>query len=516
MSTSFNWNRRRWPGLLAAFAFLCVLPAAADGATFEPGPCPAEPAVALQNADCGNLVVPQDRSQPNGTMIRLAVAIVPAVSATPAPDPVVYLTGGPGGSAIGAMQNLINAGANRDRALIVMDQRGTLNSQPSLTCPMIDRYNSRVVGLRYDAASTGHKQTKATSRCLQSVLGKGADPAAYNTTENAADFADLRTALGIAEWNVIGASYGTDLALTYMREHPQGIRSVTIDSVLPPQLATVGHAWASAGDGMGNLFRACREQRTCRERFRPRHTFNRVVNELEADPLTRRVKPALIPGDKPEPGAKKVKVVLDGGAFANYIINITGAGLGADVPRLLDDFARGDRRPVLASQAATGGLHAGELSYGLQYGVICSEWVPYAPESDVLKQGRRAFPKFPGSVLAQAPQFPFRYEDCPVWDVPKAPEAQREVTTSSIPTLVLAGSFDSLTSPKSAQVAASTLSSSHFVEIPGAGHVVLNTSRCAGAVLVSFLNTPTDPDTGCVAGLEVPRFRVGPFKPSGG
>ncbi len=67
---------------------------------------------------------------------------------------------------------------------------------------------------------------------------------------------------------MIGASYGTDLALTYMRQHPQGIRSVTIDSVLPPQLATVGHAWASAAAGMGSLFRACKDQRGCRDRFR--------------------------------------------------------------------------------------------------------------------------------------------------------------------------------------------------------------------------------------------------------
>jgi pimeloyl-ACP methyl ester carboxylesterase len=488
-------------------ALLCAAPAA-GAAEFEPAPCPAEPAEALADADCGFLVVPEDRSEPTGRTIRLRVAIVPAQSANPAPDPVVYLTGGPGGSAVGAMENLINAGANRDRNLIVMDQRGTLNSDPSLTCPVIDRWNSRVVGLRYDARSTGRKQTKATRKCHQSVLDKGADPADYNTTENAADFADLRTALGIPEWNVIGASYGTDLALTYMRQHPQGIRSVTIDSVLPPQFATVGHAWTSAGDGMKNLFRACAAQEACRERYgKLRREFVDIVRELEANPVTRRVKPALIPGDEPEPGAKKVKVVLDGGAFANYMINITGAGLGADVPRLLHRFNRGQRREVFASQAATGGLHAGELSYGLQYGVICSEWVPYAPKSDVKKQGRRAFPRFPDTVLAQAPQFPWRYKDCPVWNVPKAPAAQREVTTSAIPTLVLAGSFDSLTSAKSAQVAARTLANSVYVEIPGAGHVVLNTSQCAGDVFVSFMRTPSAPDTSCVGGLEVPPFK---------
>jgi pimeloyl-ACP methyl ester carboxylesterase len=486
---------------------------AAGPSRFVPGPCPKPqtPIPALENADCGFLAVPEDRAEPDGRTIRLAVAIVPSESKNPRPDPVVYLTGGPGGSAIGAMQNVVNAGATRDRDLIVMDQRGTLYSQPSLTCPMIDRYNSRVVGLRYDAPSTGRAQTEATRKCRRSVVSKGADPADYNTTESAADFADLRQALGIEQWNVIGASYGTDLALTYMREHPAGIRSVTIDSVLPPSLATVGHAWTSAGQGMSRMFRACAIQPRCHSHYSPRRDLGRIVRQLENHPITRYVKPALIPGDKPAPGAKKVKVVLDGGAFANYMINITGAGLGADVPALLHQFAQGHRHAVLASQAGTGGLHAGELSYGLQYGVVCSEWVPYAPEDNVGRKGRLAFPKFPRSVLAQAPQFPFRYEDCPVWNVPKAPVAQRQVTRSDIPTLVLAGSFDSLTSADSAQYAARTLPNSTYAEIPGAGHVVLNTSRCAGRVFVSFLRNPSGPDTSCVAALRVPPFHIGSF-----
>jgi pimeloyl-ACP methyl ester carboxylesterase len=490
--------------------------AAAGPSRFVPGSCPKtpEPIPALKSAECGFLVVPEDRSDPDSRMIRNAVAIIPAQSTNPRPDPVVYLTGGPGGSAIAAVQNVVNAGANRDRDLIVMDQRGTLYSKPSLTCPVIDRWNSRVVGLRYDATSTGRKQTPATRKCRRSVVRKGADPADYNTTENAADFADLRRALGIEQWNVIGASYGTDLSLTYMRQHPRGIRSVTIDSVLPPHLATVGHAWTNAGQGMTHMFRACAAEPRCGSRYAPRRDLVHIVRRLERHPVTRRVKPALIPGDKPAPGAEKVKVVMDGGAFANYMINVTGAGLGSDVPALLHQFARGQRHTVLASQAATGGLHAGELSYGLQYGVICSEWVPYAAQDTVARKGRLAFSKFPRPVRAQAPQFPFRYEDCPVWDVPKAPAAQRRVTRSDIPTLVLAGSFDSLTSSESARHAASTLANSTFVEFPGVGHVVLNTSRCAGRVFVSFLRHPNGPNTGCVDGLEVPAFHVGPFKPA--
>src|SRR3954465_12663256 len=117
--------------------------AGAEAATFASGPCPvaAPPLTALNGARCGFLTVPEHRDRPDGRTIRLRVAITPARSKPRAPDPVVYLTGGPGGSAISAAQNVVNAGANRDRDLIVLEQRGTLYSDPSLTCPVIDRWN---------------------------------------------------------------------------------------------------------------------------------------------------------------------------------------------------------------------------------------------------------------------------------------------------------------------------------------------------------------------------------------
>jgi pimeloyl-ACP methyl ester carboxylesterase len=495
---------------LAALAFALAAPTA-GAASFTPGPCPTPetPIPALTTARCGFLTVPERRADPASRTIRLRVAIVPARSRTPAPDPVVYLTGGPGGSAIGAMQNVVNAGANRDRDLIVLEQRGTLYSDPSLTCTVIDRWNSHVVSLPYDARSTGRKQTAATARCRQSVVAKGADPAAYNTTESTQDIADLRVALGLAEWNVMGASYGTDLALSYVRDHPEGVRSVTVDSVVPPDQASTGLAWTSAAAGMRNMVASCRAQPSCRRRYpRPDRVFTRIVRDLERHPRVARVKPALIPGDRPEPGAKRTKVVLDGGAFANYIINITGAGFGAKVPKLLYDFARGHERPLLASQAATGALHAGELSYGLQYGVICSEWVPFETRAGVVRRGRAAFPGFPRTVLAQPPQFPFRFTDCPVWDVPPASPSQRVVPRFAVPTLVLAGSFDTLTSVANARHAAGNLPNARLVVFPGEGHVVLNTSTCARAVFTSFLKRPQAPDPRCVARLKPPRFET--------
>jgi hypothetical protein len=67
-------------------------------------------------------------------------------------------------------------------------------------------------------------------------------------------------------------------------------------------------------------------------------------------------------------------------------------------------------------------MHVG---YGLMYGVICSEWVPFEPEPQILVQGRLAFPNYPDMVLSLASGLPYLTEDCAVWNVPKAPATAR-------------------------------------------------------------------------------------------
>ena len=159
---------------------------------FEPAACSDVPFPAPPNARCGFLVVPENRTKSNRRSIRLAVAIVPAVSQRPAPDPVVYLSGGPGGSAIGEAQLLVAAGVNRDRDLILMNERGTQCCEPALTCPEVDQFFVRNLGLVLDAPSTRRLNAEAAGACYRRLAAQDIDLGAYNTTENAADFADLR------------------------------------------------------------------------------------------------------------------------------------------------------------------------------------------------------------------------------------------------------------------------------------------------------------------------------------
>jgi pimeloyl-ACP methyl ester carboxylesterase len=467
---------------------------------FEPAPCPDLPEpLALPTARCGFLVVPENRSQPDGRTIRLAVAIVPAVSPQPAPDPIVHLTGGPGGIAIFEGRLLIEAGFNQNRDLILMNQCGTFLSEPALTCGAIDRFNRLEVGLPLDARSTRRKHVAATRECRRELVARGIDIAAYNTTENAADFADLRRALGYDRWNVFGVSYGTYLAQTIMRDHPEGIRSVILDSTVPLSVVDLAGFWPNARDGIQNIFGACKAQARCRGSFpNLERTFTKLVRRLESDPVRTTVA-------DPSTG-RQTPVVLDGGALANWLVGMSFyTPLFKDVPSWIAELADGDPRSIAASRLAQV-TPPGFVGYGLTYGVVCREWFPFDSEREVLTEGRDVLPRYPRSVLAQPPQFTYMFDDCRVWGVPAAPASVREPAVSDIPTLILSGSFDSVTSLAWAYAAAETLPSSRIASIPGVGHFVAPESPCAQSVIASFLLRPDAPDTNCVATLRPPAF----------
>jgi pimeloyl-ACP methyl ester carboxylesterase len=527
MPTSDSRDVHRWGGAMTKWLVAVVAVALAsascssdDGDTeskaaapakFESGPCPETPVpvAALADARCGVLVVPENRAEDNGRRIRLPVAILPATSSTPAPDPAVHLTGGPGNDGILFADVLVGVNANRDRDVILMSVRGTATSEPSLVCPESEEHDQKSLGLVYDAPSTGQRQVDALRRCRDRIVAeeKGIDLSAYNSTEAAADYADLRKALGIKEWNVFGHSYGTNLALALVREHPEGIRTLLLDGVSPPSTASpVAWTWKSAKEAYDAVFRACAEQPACAARY-PQldERFTDLVNQLEANPV--RTTGTL-------PDGRSTEVVIDGGVLANWML--LAMHHAADIPQRLDELANGQPEKIADEWIGRKAIipdARGTFSHGAHYGVICSEWVPYTSASEELDEVRQALPGFPDSVLAQGPQLPFMRESCgDAWKVAKAPASVREIPRTEIPTLVMSGTFDAQTGAQWGDLVAGELPNSINVKFPGIAHgpfVNPASQPCGSDVMLSFWKTPTAPDTACVSSMQVPTFVIG-------
>lgn len=198
-----------------------------------------------EEVDCGWLVVPENRDILPSRAIRLAVAIFHPVGGARAADPVIYLSGGPGGSAQKAIQyswdeEFAPLVEMTRRDLIIFDQRGVGVSRPALVCPMVE--NKSLELMKYDPRTFPQTTSDISEQMLSSFLecrdqlSQTANLGSYHSTFSAADVHDLRNALGYQQVNLWGISYGTRLGLEVMRLYPEGIRSVVLDSVYPPDV----------------------------------------------------------------------------------------------------------------------------------------------------------------------------------------------------------------------------------------------------------------------------------------
>jgi pimeloyl-ACP methyl ester carboxylesterase len=502
--------RRALLPLVAGVVLLAgVSPALAQtGASFAPAPCPKMPGPVpgLDTATCGKLTVPENRTVPNGKTIQLSVAIVPSQSPDKKPDPIVWLAGGPGDDAITEIPMALAGDLNSDRDVIFLSQRGTYSATPSLTCPEVDKVMARQIHLPFDGKAAERLWIKATRQCRGHWIAKGVDLSAYNTTESSADLEDLRNALGIAQWNVYGISYGTDAALQYMREYPAGIRSVGIDGIFPPQLAGGVAAWQSAGEGINAVLDACMADARCHARYgNIGATFRRLVRRYEAHPRSFRVK---------VPGHGVVPVMISGGMLVQWAVS-PGTHFAGTVPAAIDALAHGKpaRIAVPWAEAKLNPASVGILGVGLFNGVACSEWVPYESQADVLAAGRSAFPTFTPSIRSNAPNLQFMRQFCRVWNIPPAPPSVRDVTSSTIPTLVVSAQYDGQTAPSFGPLVARTLPNATTVTIPNVAHVAFGSpssaaNECAWTLARSFFDALNQVDTSCTKAIPPTKWVI--------
>src|SRR5258707_305907 len=178
-------------------------------------------------ARCGALRVPEDPEHSKGESIELKVAVVPALNRRSTASPMFLLAGGPGQSAMQVYVALSSAFAriNRNHAIVLLDQRGTGNSDQQ-SCVYPEDWQ--------EPADPLPALRKATADCLAKL---GAHVRFYTTSIAVRDLDVVRAALGYESIDLYGGSYGTRVAELYMRRYPAHVHAVILDGVTYPQQA---------------------------------------------------------------------------------------------------------------------------------------------------------------------------------------------------------------------------------------------------------------------------------------
>lgn len=177
---------------------------------------------------------------------------------------------------------------------------------------------------------SGRRRRSSATRAL---AAEGIDLKQYNTLTNAADLEDLRLALGYEQWNLLGSSYGTRLALTAMREYPQGIRSVVLDSTRPLQI-NESQTPADAERAFQTLFRGCAADPTCNAAYPDlERVFYDLVEQLNTKPVT-------LPGIDPFTG-RTYDVLINGDTMISTLFQaMYSTEIIPLLPRAIYDAAR--------------------------------------------------------------------------------------------------------------------------------------------------------------------------------
>ena len=457
---------------------------------------------------CGFLTVPENRTKANSPTIKLAVAVIKSTAANPSPDPMLYLSGGPGQPALS--NNMQQFGSQwaapfqSKRDLVFFDQRGTGSSVPSLTCHEVN--DGVLAALAQDLSNEDQARAQdAALRACHDRLAKddNVDFTAYSSAESAADIADLMQALDYREYNIYGLSYGTRLALETMRDRPQHIRSVVLDSTLPPQARGDAEESASFQRALNVRIEGCKSDSACNAAYPSlEQTYFDLVAKANTNAIT--VEPA------DNATAKTAKVVVNGDRILSGTFQaLYDTGLLPLLPFAAKAIAGGNTA-VLTQIAQQVAFTASDYAQAMQAAVNCNDVTMSLTAQDVADAtaGVRQ-PILDGHIgIANAADLSRAQDLCRAFGITKTAADRRQPVTSDIPTLVLAGEYDPITPPAWGQLATKTLSHSYFFQFPGSGHGELfGRHDCAGAIAASFFDDPSKaPDSSCIAGLSEPKF----------
>ena len=437
---------------------------------------------------CFLIPVEKNYVKPRNEKYFIAVAIAPALSLTPR-EPLLYLHGGPGIATLSNLPRYLKSKTfsklRLDHSLIFFDYRGTGFSEPVL-CKTLDEA-LRAIPDTLSSEKLILKQTGIYSICKETLLQQGVMLSDFSSLQSAADAETIRNEFGIKEWSIYSVSHGTTVALHMMRNFPENIKSVIIDSPFPPNAP-----WIDFVQPFDTCFKVLEKKIKEDTIYSPlfpsiRKDFLAITNRLNKHPFEIPlvdVNDSIIQTNffNDEDFAWSVWTAM----LDPYTITL--------VPLALKEIAAGNDSVLLHWAILFNDPNSfGEFSSAQSRAILGYETKPRfreQTESYILHK----FPDLASFInigLDSAindiyrPEFP--------------PEEYFEAVKSNISTLIFAGEYDPVCPPLFANLTAETLSNSTVIIVPAASHAAMFIDDCTRTLGATFYYDPTiKPNVDCI------------------
>ncbi len=415
-----------------ALAAAMVLVGCSPSEEPAPRPRPAESAVAGDfdvascvhvardveyTAECGTLIVPENRYDKTSRLIALPVTRILAASDAPA-EPIFYLAGGP------AMSNMSYSRVewfHENHDIVLVGYRG-VDGTVFLGCPEVDEAMGS--GLPLLSREGMADQGEAYGACAERLTAEGIDLDGYTVLEVIDDLEAARSALGFERINLESGSYGTRLAQIYSWRYPDRVHRNAMVAVNPP-----GRFWWDGAILEQQILRyseLCAADEYCSSR----------TNDLAAS-----IQTAL---DNMPKRWLFLKVDRDAVLFGTFmgLYSVDGAAMTFDVWLAAAD---GDYSGMALLSVAFKYMIPPNMAWG------DSASKAYSTEYDFDSNADYVAEVTPGPYLIGSPGSSMGWSAAGVWPANKIPDEYRKVQPSSVETLMLSGTLDVSTPAENAR-----------------------------------------------------------------
>jgi pimeloyl-ACP methyl ester carboxylesterase len=462
-----------------------------DGPSFVPCSLTDANNTNILYAECSIWNQPLDHQKPSGKTIELFVTKIPSTAVAPSKHALTLINGGPGGSSVDLLVSFapILQQVSQHMDIIVLDQRGTGRST-ALDC---ENMSADIDPDTIDLALE-------TKKCLDSLAFS---PVSFTTSVAVRDLENLRIAMGYEQWNIYGTSYGTRVALHYLRRYEASVRSLTLDGVLPPSISMGSNIAAMSDSALRTLFQNCSLDTDCKNAYpNLSDDFGALSVYLKENNIELRLR-------QPITNELTTRSVSYPDLALIIRLSLYSPEMSALLPLTIHSaINENDYTSIAVSAQAFEEALQDAMSYGMHNAVMCTEDVPFHhPEDTSSGQEKETYL---GDELWSSMQ-----SICSVWPAGKIDNDFKRPVLSNIPTLILSGENDPITPPAYGDLLLDGLSNAVHLVGPQQGHGVMHRG-CFTKIFSDFLTTAnvSSLESSCIGHLPRLPFFVDSLGPA--